>query len=40
MPLLRIGIQDVFGESGPAGELIKKYGLAADSIYDKAKKFM
>lgn len=39
-PMLRIGIQDVFGESGPAGELIKKYGLDADSIYDKTKKFM
>ena len=33
----RIGINDVFGESGPAGELIKKYGLDAQSIYEKVK---
>ncbi|GHU40686.1 transketolase [Clostridia bacterium] len=29
----KIGIQDVFGESGPAIDLIKKYGLDAESIY-------
>lgn len=33
----RIGIQDVFGESGPAGELIIKYGLDGKSIYEKVK---
>ena len=33
----RIGINDVFGESGPAGELIKKYGLDGKSIYEKVK---
>ena len=33
----RIGINDVFGESGPAGELIKKYGLDGQSIYEKVK---
>ena len=37
--VLKIGINDVFGESGPAVELIKKYGLGADSIYEKIKKF-
>ena len=37
--VLKIGINDVFGESGPALELIKKYGLDADSIYEKVKKF-
>ena len=36
---LRIGIQDTFGESGPAVELIKKYGLDARSIYEKVKLF-
>ena len=30
--VMKIGINDTFGESGPAVELIKKYGLAADSI--------
>ena len=38
-PVLKIGVMDVFGESGPAKELIKKYGLDADSIYKKVKAF-
>ena len=33
--VLKIGINDTFGESGPAVELVKKYGLDADSIYEK-----
>lgn len=33
----RIGVNDVFGESGPAAELIAKYGLDAKSIYEKVK---
>lgn len=37
--VLKIGINDVFGESGPALELIKKYGLDAQSIYEKIKAF-
>ena len=37
---LRIGINDTFGESGPAAELVKKYGLDADSIYEKVKAFV
>lgn len=37
--VLKIGINDTFGESGPAAELIKKYGLDADSIYEKIKEF-
>ena len=35
--MIKIGINDVFGESGPAVELIKKYGLDAESIYKKLK---
>ena len=38
--VLKIGINDVFGESGPALELIKKYGLDTDSIYEKVKAFL
>ena len=38
--VLKIGINDTFGESGPAVELIKKYGLDADGIYAKVKEFM
>lgn len=38
-PVLKIGMEDCFGESGPAAELLKKYGLDADSIYKKIKNF-
>ena len=38
--MMRIGINDVFGESGPAKELIVKYGLDAKSIYEKIKAWM
>ena len=37
--VMKIGINDTFGESGPAVELIKKYGLDTDSIYEKIKEF-
>ena len=40
VPVLRIGIKDVFGESGPAKELIAKYGLDAKSIYESVKAFV
>ncbi len=39
-PVYKIGINDTFGESGPAVELIKKYGLDAQSIYGKVKVFV
>ena len=38
--VMKIGIYDTFGESGPALELIKKYGLDAESIYKKVKAFV
>ena len=38
--VLKIGIYDVFGESGPAAQLIKKYELDAESIYKKVKAFV
>lgn len=37
VPVKRIGINDVFGESGSAAELLKKYGLDAEGIYRKIK---
>ena len=40
VPVCRIGIKDVFGESGPAKELIEKYGLDAKSIYETVKAFV
>ena len=36
-PVLRVGVQDVFGRSGPAKELISYFGLDAASIAAKAK---
>ena len=39
-PVCKIGINDVFGESGPAVELVAKYGLDAQSIYEKVKAFV
>lgn len=36
---LKIGVNDVFGESGPAKELIKKYGLDGESIFETVKAF-
>ena len=36
--VIRIGIEDVFGESGSIAELFDKYGLSAQRIYDKIKK--
>ena len=38
--MLRIGINDVFGESGPAVKLVEKYGLDAKGIYTKIKSFL
>ena len=36
-PVLKIGVNDVFGESGPATALIHKYGLDAEGIYKKIR---
>ena len=36
----RIGIQDVFGESGSAGELLVKYGLDGNGVYNTVKNFV
>lgn len=39
-PVLRIGMQDTFGESGTANELVQKYGLDGNGIYAKVKDFV
>ena len=39
-PVLKIGINDVFGESGPALELLKKYGLDVEGIFRKVQDFV
>lgn len=38
--VLRIGVEDRFGESGPALELLHKYELDAEGIYKKVKNFV
>ena len=37
MPVVRVGVNDTFGQSGPAVELLKIYGLTAENIVAKAK---
>lgn len=39
-PLKRIGVNDEFGHSGPAGELLKAFGLCSDNIVLQAKKML
>ncbi len=38
-PVKRIGVNDEFGHSGPAGELLKQFGLSAANIAQTAKTF-
>lgn len=38
-PVKRIGVNDVFGYSGPAGALLKEFGLSAEHITEVAKEF-
>ncbi len=40
VPVKKIGMQDVFGESGPAGELVKKYKLDGEGVYEQVKEFL
>ena len=40
VPVCRIGIEDVFGESGSASALLARYGLGADGVYGKVKRFL
>ena len=40
VPVKRIGINDTFGESGPAAKLVEKYGLDGKSVADAVKQFL
>ncbi len=40
VPVKRIGVQDVFGESGAAAALLHKYELDAEGIYRQVKAFV
>ncbi|MEG2813371.1 MAG: transketolase C-terminal domain-containing protein, partial [Oscillospiraceae bacterium] len=37
VPVIRVGVNDVFGCSGPALELLEKFGLTADNIVKNVK---
>lgn len=38
--VLKIGVQDVFGESGPAVQLLAKYKLDGQGVYEQVKDFV
>lgn len=38
VPVLKLGVYDTFGHSGPAAELLDEFGLRAVNIADKAKR--
>ena len=40
VPVVKIGVQDVFGHSGPAVALLKEFGLCADNIVKTAKQVL
>ena len=39
-PVKKVGMQDIFGESGSAAALIEKYGLDAEGVYKSVKEFV
>ena len=40
VPVKKLGMQDVFGESGSAAALVQKYGLDAEGVYKSVKAFV
>ena len=40
VPVCKIGMQDVFGESGSAAALVEKYKLDAKGVYEQVKTFL
>ena len=36
----KLGMQDVYGESGPAAALVERYGLDANGVYKSVKEFL
>ena len=40
VPVTKIGVNDVFGHSGPAVDLLKEFGLSADNIVATVKKVL
>ena len=39
-PVKKLGMQDIFGESGSAAALVEKYGLDAAGVYKSVKEFL
>lgn len=39
-PMRRVGVEDMFGQSGTASQLLKEYGLTAENIADKARNLL
>ena len=39
-PVKKLGMQDVFGESGTANQLVHKYGLDGEGVYTSVKEFI
>ncbi|MCI7767301.1 MAG: transketolase family protein [Oscillospiraceae bacterium] len=37
VPVIKVGVNDVFGHSGPAVELLKEFGLSSENIVTKVK---
>jgi transketolase len=37
VPVIRLGVNDEFGRSGPPEELLKHYGLSPENLVQKAK---
>ncbi|MGN0604769.1 MAG: transketolase family protein [Oscillospiraceae bacterium] len=37
VPVIKVGVNDVFGHSGPAVDLLKEFGLCAENIAEKAE---
>jgi len=40
VPVCKIGVNDQFGESGTAAELIKKFGFDGEGVYNTVKNFV
>ena len=40
VPVIRVGVEDVFGSSGPAEKMLEVYGLTAENIVNKALKMV
>lgn len=40
VPVRRVGVEDVFGHSGPAGDLLRQFGLSAEHVAQAAEKLV